>query len=72
MGRGGKAFVEDGGHQEKLGFKLSTNLVANFGSVAGNSCYMKRTVRYSLHLSMEHWKESVKNNDRLLCRRGFA
>ena len=32
MGRGDKAFVEDGGHQEKLGFKLSTNLVANFGS----------------------------------------
>jgi hypothetical protein len=41
VGRGGKAFVEDGGHQEKLGFKLSTNLVANFGSVAGDSCCME-------------------------------
>ena len=53
VGRGDKAFVEDGGHQEKLGFKLSTNLVANFGSRWRWLLYGERTVRYSVHFSME-------------------
>ena len=53
VGRGDKAFVEDGGHQEKLGFKLSTNLAANFGSRWRWLLYEERTVRYSVHFSME-------------------
>ena len=53
VGRGDKAFVEDGGHQEKLGFKLSTNLVANFGSRWRWLLYEERIVRYSVHFSME-------------------
>lgn len=63
VGRGDKAFVEDGGHQEKLGFKLSTNLVANFGSRWRWLLYGERTVRYSVHFSME--RETV-------CRRGYC